>query len=119
MNRPRFLADHDLNEQIVAGVLRRGSGLEFRRVRDLGFAQRNDAFLLNYAAEQGLIIISHDVNTMTAAAYERLAEGKSLAGLFMVPQTAPVSSIIDNILLIWSASDAEEWTNLVTFLPID
>jgi len=70
MSRPKFLADHDLNEQIVVGVLRGAPMAEFRRVHELGFATRNDAFLLDYAAEQGLIIVSHDVNTMTAAAYE-------------------------------------------------
>jgi hypothetical protein len=119
MSRSKFLADHDLNEQIVAGVVRRSPGLEFRRVREFGFARRNDAFLLDYAAEQGFIIVSHDVNTMTAAAYTRLAEGKHLAGLFMVPQTFPIGPIIDNLLLIWSASDGEEWANQVIFLPID
>jgi hypothetical protein len=56
---------------------------------------------------------------MTAAAYTRLAEGKHLAGLFMVPQTFPISPIIDNLILIWSASEAEEWANQVIFLPID
>jgi hypothetical protein len=119
MSRPKFLADNDLNEQIVAGVLRRSSKLEFPRVREFGFTRRNDAFLLEYAAEQGFIIVSHDVNTMTAAAYKRLAEGKHLAGLFMVPQTSPIGLIIDNLLLIWSASDAEDWAGQVTFLPLD
>ena len=119
MSRPEFLADHNLNEQIVAGVVRRCPGLKFRRVREFGFVRRNDAFLLNYAAEQGFIIVSHDVNTMTAAAYTRLAEGKHLAGLFLVPQTFPISPIIDNLILIWSASEAEEWANQVIFLPID
>lgn len=69
MSRPRFLADHNLNEQIVVGVLRLVPSAEFRPVRELGFATRDDAFLLDYAARQGLIIVSHDVNTMPAAAY--------------------------------------------------
>ena len=95
MSRPKFLADHDLNEQIVVGVLRGAPAAEFRRVRELGFATRNDAFLLDFAAEQGLIIVSHDVNTMPAAVYERLAGGRPVAGLLMVQQTFPVGPIID------------------------
>ena len=43
MSRPRFLADHDLNEHIVAGVLRREPTLEWVRVRDVGkCADAND-----------------------------------------------------------------------------
>jgi len=118
MSRPKFLADHDLNEQIVVGVLRRAPTAEFRRVRELGFAARNDAFLLDYAAGQALIIVSHDVNTMPAAAYERVAAGRTVAGLIMVQQTFPVGPIIDQLLMIWSATDQEEWTNQVVFLPM-
>jgi hypothetical protein len=118
MSRPKFLADHDLNEQIVVGVLRRAPTAEFRRVRELGFAARNDAFLLDYAAGQALIIVSHDVNTMPAAAYERVAAGRAVAGLIMVQQTCPVGPIIDQLVLIWSATEQEEWTNQVVFLPM-
>ena len=87
-------------------------------MRELGFATRDDAFLLDYAAGQGLIIVSHDVNTMPAAAYVRLAEGKSMTGLFMVPQTFSVGPIIDDLVLVWSGSEREEWENQVIFLPM-
>ena len=42
MNRPRFLADHDLNEHIVAGVMRLHPEIEFVRVRDVGLADSSD-----------------------------------------------------------------------------
>jgi hypothetical protein len=38
MSRPRFLADHDLNEHIVTGALRQEPVMEFSRVRDLGIS---------------------------------------------------------------------------------
>ena len=58
------------------------------------------------------------MNTMPAAAYARLVAGKTIAGLLMVQQTDPVGVIIENLLLIWSASEAEEWNNQVCFLPL-
>lgn len=61
MSRPRFLADHDLNEQLVVGVLRRTPEVEFRRVQELGFADRPDKFLLDSAAGQGVLIVSRAV----------------------------------------------------------
>jgi hypothetical protein len=118
MSRPRFLADHALNEHIVVGVRRREPTIEFGRVRDLGMSDRPDAEILEYADQQRLLIVSHDVNTMPAAAYARLAAGKTIAGLLMVQQTDPVGAIIENLLLIWSASEAEEWNNQVCFLPL-
>jgi Domain of unknown function (DUF5615) len=118
MSRPRFLADHDFNEHIVVGVRRREPTIEFNRVRDLGMSERLDAEILEYADRQGLIVVSHDVNTMPAAAYARLAVNKTIGGLLMVQQTSPVGAIIDNLLLVWSASEAEEWNNQVCFLPL-
>jgi len=36
----------------------------------------------------------------------------------MVQQSAPVKRVIDDLLLIWVASEAEEWEGQVRFLPL-
>lgn len=54
----RFLADHDLNEHIVAGIRRREPAIEILRVRDLGLQNCSDAELLDYAHEHQLLVIS-------------------------------------------------------------
>ena len=118
MSRPRFLADHDLNEHIVHGILRREPAIEFIRARDVGMHERLDAEVLEYAAEHQLIVVSHDVNTMPANAYTRIRAGTPVAGLLMVKQSDPVGMVIDDLILIWSASEAEEWLNVVCFLPL-
>jgi len=50
MSRPRFLADHDLNEHIVSGVVRRAPTLEWVRAREVGMSEQADAEVLAYAA---------------------------------------------------------------------
>jgi hypothetical protein len=55
---------------------------------------------------------------MPAAAYDRLATGKKIAGLLMAKQTQPVSEVIEDLILIASASEAAEWENQVCFLPL-
>ncbi|MFW6171650.1 MAG: DUF5615 family PIN-like protein [Planctomycetota bacterium] len=118
MTRPRFLADHDLNEHIVAGVLRREPAIEFVRVRDIGMNERSDEEILAFAQNEARLIVSHDVNTMPAAAYVRLTAGQSFPGLFMVQQTLPIRPVIESIVLSWSASELEEWKDQVVYLPI-
>lgn len=51
MSRSRFLADHDLNEHLVRGVLRREPAIEFICVRDIDMHERSDTEVLTYAAE--------------------------------------------------------------------
>jgi hypothetical protein len=118
VSRPKFLADHDLNEHIVVGVQRREPAIEFRRTRDIGMSNSPDAEILEYADRHSFIVVCHDVNTMPAEAYTRLADGKTIAGLLMVQQTHPVGLIIENLTLLWSASEAEEWKNQVCFLSL-
>ena len=118
MSRPRFLADHDLNEHIIDGVLRREPGLEFIRAREVGLSERPDPEVLAFAAENGLLLVSHDVNSMPAHAYARLAAGDVMPGLFMVRQTQALGPVLDGLVLIWSASEAEEWQGQVHFLPL-
>ena len=80
MSRPRFLADHDLRERIVTGVCRR-KPVDFIRARDLGLQRRSDPEVLGVAAEQGLIVVSHDVQEVGSIADRSylLAEGKVVA----------------------------------------
>ena len=117
MSRPRFLADHDLNEHIIDGVERREPALEIIRARDVGLSDKPDSVVLALAADNGFVVVSHDVNTMPAQAYARIAAAEPMHGLLMVRQMQPISPVIEAMVLIWSASEAEEWQNQVGFLP--
>lgn len=118
MSRPRFLTDQDFNELIERGVLRREPAVEFLHLRDVGMETASDPDVLAYAAAGRWIVLSHDVNTMTAAARDRLAAGQPLSGLLLVRQRALPGPIIDSLILIWAASEAEEWVDQVRFLPV-
>jgi hypothetical protein len=117
MSRPRFLADHDLNEHIIDGVLRREPLVEFVRARDVDMDDKSDGEVLAFASGQGLLVVSHDVNTMPSHANARMASGQAVAGVVMVQQSKPIAAVIENLVLIWSASEAEEWRDQVVFLP--
>lgn len=117
MNRPRFLADNDLNDSILAGILRREPSVTFVRVRDVGLGGATDDDVLAYAHRMSLCVVSHDVNTMPAAAFRVTASGRSFPGLFVIRQSTPLRTAIDNLVLVWSASRQEEWRDLVVFLP--
>jgi hypothetical protein len=118
MSRPRFLTDHDLNEHIIDGVLRREPSIDLVRCRDVGLADRPDPEVLEYAASQERIVLSHDVNTMPQHARTRVEAGLSMSGLLMIQQLSPVGQVIEDLILIWSASEAEEWRDQIRFLPL-
>jgi hypothetical protein len=99
-------------------VQRLEPAVEVGRLRDVGLDKSADAEVLAYAATENWIVVSHDVNTMSAAANARFASGQVMNGLLLVHQLSPAAAVIENLVLIWSASEAEEWVNQVRFLPL-
>ena len=92
--------------------------IEFLRARDVGLHACSDAAVLEFAADNQLLVVSHDVNTMPAEAYARISAGAPVAGLLMVKQNEPVRRVIDDMILICSASEMAEWQNVVAYLPL-
>jgi hypothetical protein len=62
---------------------------------------------------QGQIVISHDVNTLKAEAEQRIADGRGVAGVLLTAQNQPTRAIAENIVLIWAASESEEWRDCI------
>jgi hypothetical protein len=44
-------------------------------------------------------------------------EGSSSPGLIIVSQDIDIGVAIDDLLLIWAATDSEEWVDRIGFVP--
>jgi len=114
----RFLADENFNNQVVRGILRQNSDVDIVRIQDVELSGVDDPTVLAWAAQEGRIVLTHDVATMTTFAYERVAAGLSMPGLFEVSRRVPVGLAIEEILLIAECSLEGEWEGQVRFLPL-
>lgn len=114
----RLLADENFNGDIVRGLLRRRPELDLVRVQDVGLATQEDSQILEWAAEHGCIVLTHDRATMADHAYERLVAGKPMAGLFILNDRFPLGLAIDEILLMDECSSQEEWNGRAVHLPL-
>ncbi|MBI4578942.1 MAG: DUF5615 family PIN-like protein [Planctomycetes bacterium] len=114
----RLLADENFNGEIVRGLLLRQPDLDLVRVQDVGLAGVDDPEVLTWAAENNRIVLTHDRATMPDCAYERLAAGQVLAGVFILNDRFPVGQAIQEILLMVACSDQAEWSSRVVHLPL-
>ena len=39
-------------------------------------------------------------------------------GLLVIPQHVPLTEAAEELILIWAATEAEEWANRVCYLPL-
>lgn len=112
------MADENFNNQIVRGVLRQSPEVDIVRVQDVGLSGADDPTVLAWAAQEGRIVLTHDVATMTIFAYERIKAGLSMPGLFEVSRRVSVGLAIEEIILIAECSLEGEWEGQVRFLPL-
>jgi hypothetical protein len=117
VTRPRFLADEDLRLEIVLAVRSLEPAIEFHTALEMGCSGLDDPELLAFAASHRLLIVSHDVNTLGAFAQQRIRQAQFMPGLFLAPQKHSTRNVVDSLLLIWAASEFEEWNDRIEFLP--
>jgi hypothetical protein len=73
----RFQADVDLRQAIVDGCLRRFAGMDFQRAGTVPLEGLTDPAVLELAALQGRVLVSHDVTTMEAHFKDLIATRRS------------------------------------------
>ena len=114
----RFLADENFNGIIIRGLLRRQPLIDLLTATEAGLGGADDPAVLQWAAEQHRLVLTHDAKTLAAFAYERLASKLPMSGVVEVSDRLPVGQVIDDLLLIAEASAQEEWDGQVVYLPL-
>jgi hypothetical protein len=110
--------DENFNNDVIRGLLRRNPQLDIVRIQDVGLRTLDDETVLEWAARNDRVVISHDVSTMTAFAYERVGAGKKMPGLFEVPRSVALGRAIEDLWLIAECSLPGEWEGQVRYLPL-
>jgi len=91
--------------------------MDFLSANDANLQGVPDPEVLAFAVGQHRILVTSDLRTMPRHFGEFLqAEGRC-AGVFLVKQRAPLADVIEALLLIWAASDADEWENRIVEIP--
>ncbi|MEW5717148.1 MAG: DUF5615 family PIN-like protein [Chloroflexota bacterium] len=114
----RLVADENFNGDIVRGLLRREPTLDLVRVQDVGLSGAADPTILEWAAQAGRVILTHDVTTVTRYAYERVRAGKPMPGVFEASRSISIGHAIEDILLLAECSSEDEWEGQVRYLPL-
>lgn len=114
----RFAADENLDNDIIRGVVRRNPEVDILRLQDAGLRGADDPAVLEWAAAQRRVLLTHDVATMTRFAYERVAAGRQMPGLFEIGTDLPLARAIEDVLLIAECTVDGEWEGQIRYLPL-
>lgn len=108
----RFQADNDLDQRIVVATRRLAHAIDFQTAIALALHGVHDSGVLAAAADQGRVLVSHDRRTLPGH-FKNFIEARTSPGVIIVSQKLPIAEAAELLHLLWIASDAEEYVNIV------
>jgi predicted nuclease of predicted toxin-antitoxin system len=112
-----FQADADFNQTIVSALQRHEPAIDFQTADDAQIRGLPDPDVLAIAARDGRILVSHDHHTMPVHFATFVATQHS-PGVFLLSQDVPIRIAVEELFVIWEASEADEWFNTLQYLPL-
>jgi len=115
----RLASDADVHGDLIRGLRLREPNLDLVRSEDVLPEGTPDPQVLSWAAGENRVLISHDRNTMTGFAFERVAADLHCPGVIIATLTQSIGDTIDDILFTAEVLSEEEMRNrILVFLPV-
>lgn len=114
----RLITDENFDNRILRGLKNRNPDLDIVRVQDVGLAGVDDPGVLQWAAQEKRVLVSHDVTTITHYAYQRILRGKPMPGVFAIRTSVPIAQAIEDLLLLVECSQEGEWEGQIRYIPL-
>jgi hypothetical protein len=113
----RLTTDEDVHDDIIRGLRRREPSLDIIRVVDVGLDHTPDPLILEWAAGEGRVLITGDLNTMVGFAWGRVRSGLPMPGVLALLENVGIGRVIDDTLLAAQCYTADQMKDQVLYIP--
>jgi predicted nuclease of predicted toxin-antitoxin system len=114
----RLLIDEDVHGAIVEGLRRRQPALDLVRVHDVSLRHTPDPNILEWAAQQGRVVVSVDKKTLAVDAWDRVARGLPMPGVAILRILLTIGQAIHELEIIALAGNPDDFKDQVIYLPL-
>lgn len=111
----KFYMDEHIPWAITHGL--RSREVDVLTIYDDGRDGADDPILLDRATELGRVLVTMDRDFFGHVS-ERLAVGQSFSGVVSVPRRLSYRESIDDLEMLAKCSEADEWMNTLSRLPL-
>jgi len=113
-----LVADENFYGPIFRALVQRKPSLDIVRVQDVGLMGTDDPKILKWAAQRNRVLLTHDRETIPDFAYERVRNGREMAGVIIVPDQLAPGDFATEILSLLERATEEAFRNRVFFLSV-
>lgn len=120
MNDIRYLLDENVNPVIRTELLKREPKLVVWKVGDPGAPSKGatDLEILRWCEQNSFILVTYNRKTVPGYLKEYIDNGGHVPGIFELNPDMSIGETVDELLLIWGASDVDEFRDLIIYLPV-
>ncbi len=114
----RLLADENFNGRILRALKRQIPDLDVVRTQDTPLLGADDPALLQFAADETRVLLTHDQETLVGHAWQRVRSGLAMPGVVVAPTDRPIGQIIADLALLVLAGQAKDVEQQILFIPL-
>ncbi len=120
MNPIKYLFDENVNISFKVTLRHERPDIESYRIGDPGFPKNGtlDPEILFWCDINGFILVTNNRASMPVHLEDHIRAGRHIPGIFILNANMSLRETIEELALIWEASDTDEYQDQIRFLPI-
>jgi hypothetical protein len=120
MSDIRYLLDENVTPVFRTQLLKLDPRIMVWKMGDPGAPPlgTDDQTILRWCEENSFILVTNNRKTIPQHLSTHLDEGRHVPGIFELNPNMSIGETIDELLLIWVASEPEEYQDLIIYLPL-
>ena len=120
MSVARFLLDENIDPLYRRELMRREPSMVVWRVGDISAPPEGalDPDILAWCEENGFILVTNNRKSMPSHLRQHLQQGRHVPGILVLNDKMSNSETVEELWLIWTTSDQEEYLDAMIYLPL-
>jgi hypothetical protein len=120
MSRFQYLLDEHVDPALQKALISRSPDITVWRLGDPGAPAPGtlDPDILIWCEKQAFSLITNNRASMPMHLRDHLAAGRQVPGIFTLNPEMSIGQTVEELLLIWSAAESEEYVDQLNYLPV-
>jgi len=116
----RYLLDEHIDPRLRAQLIRQAPDIVVWMIGDPGAPRYGtpDPDILLWCEANGFTLVTSNRRSMPGHLQAHLALGRHIPGILVLSPDLTIGAILEQLLLIWGASETEEYQDLLLYLPL-
>ena len=120
MSLIRYLLDENVDPLFRTELLRQEPRMVVWRIGDPNTPPSGtpDPIILEWCEENNFILVTNKRQSMTLHLRAHLSAGRHIPGIFELNPGMSIGDTIEELILIWSVTEAEDYQDQLIYLPL-